>query len=67
MVLKELDIKSSLAYSVEEVKKILYFLSTGKMSTRGMFSGTIPLSDLVEKGFNRLAADKSLIKVAVAP
>lgn len=67
LVLKELDIKSSLAYSVEEVKKVIYFLSTGKMSTKGMFSGSIPLSDLVEKGFNRLFADKSLIKVAVAP
>jgi len=67
MVVKELSIKSSLAYGGEEVKKILYYLSTSKMSTKGLFSSSIPLSALVEKGFNRLAADKNLIKVAVAP
>ncbi len=67
MVIKEMNIKSSLAYGGEEVQKVLYYLSTGKMSTRGIFSGSVPLSDLVEKGFDRLLADKSLIKVAVAP
>ena len=67
MVVKELSIKSSLAYGGEEVRKVLYYLSTGKMSTRGLYSGSIPLSDLVKKGFDRLAVDKSLIKVAVAP
>ena len=67
MVVKELNVKSSLAYGGEEVQKVLYYLSSRKMSTQGMFSGSIPLSGLVEKGFDRLAADKSLIKVAVAP
>jgi 2-desacetyl-2-hydroxyethyl bacteriochlorophyllide A dehydrogenase len=67
MVVKELSIKSSLAYGGEEVQKILHYLSTGKMSTRGIYSGSIPLPDLVEKGFERLSVDKSLIKVAVAP
>lgn len=67
MVVKELSIKSSLAYGGEEVLKILYYLSTGKINTKGLFSGSIPLSDLVEKGFNRLSVDKSLIKVALAP
>jgi len=32
-----------------------------------MLSDVIPLADLVEKGFERLIADRSLVKVAVAP
>jgi threonine dehydrogenase-like Zn-dependent dehydrogenase len=67
MVVKELSIKSSLAYGGEEVRKVLYYLSTRKMDTKGLFSGSIPLSALVEKGFDRLAVDKTQIKVAVAP
>jgi threonine dehydrogenase-like Zn-dependent dehydrogenase len=67
MVVKELSIKSSLAYGGEEVRKVLYLLASGKMSTRGLYSGSIPLTNIVDKGFNRLAADKTLIKVAVAP
>ena len=67
IVLRELDIKSSLAYGGEEVHKCLYYLSSGKFSTKGLLSDVIPLGDLVEKGFNRLSVDKSLIKVAVAP
>jgi 2-desacetyl-2-hydroxyethyl bacteriochlorophyllide A dehydrogenase len=66
MVVNELNIKSSLAYGGEEVQKVLHYLSSDKMSTQGIFSGSIPLSELVEKGFNRLAEDKSLIKVVVA-
>lgn len=67
IVRRELDIKASLAYGGEEVHKCLYYLSSGKFSTKGLLSDIIPLSDLVEKGFNRLLVDKSLIKVAVAP
>jgi 2-desacetyl-2-hydroxyethyl bacteriochlorophyllide A dehydrogenase len=67
LVLRELDIKSSLAYGAEELQKCLHFLATGRFSTKGLLSDIIPLDDLVESGFNRLARDKTLIKVAVAP
>lgn len=67
MVVRELQLINSLAYTGEEVKKVLYFLSSGKLSTKGLYSGSIPLADIVEKGFKRLAVDKSLIKVAVCP
>lgn len=67
IVRRELDIKSSLAYGGEEVHKCLYYLSSGRFSTQGLLSDVIPLGDLVEKGFNRLSVDKSLIKVVVAP
>jgi len=67
MVMRELGIKCSLAYSYEDVRKCLNYLATGRFRTEGLLSDIIPLSDLVEKGFNRLVVDRSLIKVAVAP
>jgi len=67
MVVKELNIKSSLAYGIDEERQVIDLMSTGKLKTRGLYSGSVPLVDIVEKGFKRLAADKSLIKLAVAP
>jgi len=67
MVMRELDIKSSLAYGYEDVRKCLNYLATGRFKTEGMLSDIIPLDDLVEKGINRLVADRNLIKIAVAP
>jgi threonine dehydrogenase-like Zn-dependent dehydrogenase len=67
LVRRELDIKSSLAYTYEEVQKCLHYLATGRFNAKGLLSDIIPLSDLVERGFNRLVTDKNLIKVAVAP
>jgi 2-desacetyl-2-hydroxyethyl bacteriochlorophyllide A dehydrogenase len=67
LVMRELDIKSSLAYTYEEVRKCLNYLATGRFNTKGLLSDIIPLSDLVERGFNRLVTDKNLVKIAVAP
>ncbi len=67
MVVNELSIKSSLAYGGEEVEKVLYFIASGKLSTKGLYSGSIPLPGLVEQGFNRLKRDKSLIKLVLEP
>jgi 2-desacetyl-2-hydroxyethyl bacteriochlorophyllide A dehydrogenase len=67
LVRHELDIKSALAYDYEDTRKCLNYLATGRFKTEGLLSDIIPLSDLVEKGFNRLIIDKSLIKVVVAP
>jgi threonine dehydrogenase-like Zn-dependent dehydrogenase len=67
MVIRELDIKSSLAYDYEDVCKCLNYLATGRFKAEGLLSDIIPLDDLVERGFNRLVVDKNLIKVVVAP
>jgi (R,R)-butanediol dehydrogenase/meso-butanediol dehydrogenase/diacetyl reductase len=67
LVLRELDIKSSLAYDYEDTRKCLNYLAIGRFKAKGLLSDIIPLDDLVEKGFNRLVVDKNLIKVAVAP
>ncbi len=67
MVLREVNLINSLAYGGDEVAKILHFLSSGKLNIKGLYSGSVPLQDIVEQGFKRLAADRSLIKVAVKP
>lgn len=67
LALREIALVSSLAYTADEAKLCLDYLASGRFSTAGMLSHVIPLADLVEKGFERLAADRSLVKVAVAP
>jgi (R,R)-butanediol dehydrogenase/meso-butanediol dehydrogenase/diacetyl reductase len=67
LVRRELDIKSALAYDYEDTRKCLNYLATGRFKAEGLVSDIIPLSDLVDKGFNRLIVDKNLIKVLVAP
>jgi threonine dehydrogenase-like Zn-dependent dehydrogenase len=67
LTLQELDIKSTLAFGAEEAQKCLDLLSAKRFITDGMLSDVVPLSELVEKGFERLAADRSLVKIAVAP
>jgi (R,R)-butanediol dehydrogenase/meso-butanediol dehydrogenase/diacetyl reductase len=67
IVMREVDIKSTLAYSYEDVHKCMNYLATGRFKTEGLLSDIIPLDDLVEGGFERLMVDKSLIKVVVAP
>lgn len=67
LTLQELDIKSTLAFGAEEARRCLELLSSKRFATDGMLSGVVPLSEIVEKGFERLAADRSLVKMAVAP
>jgi 2-desacetyl-2-hydroxyethyl bacteriochlorophyllide A dehydrogenase len=67
VVMRELSIKASMAYDYEDVRKCLTYLATGRFKAKGLLSDIIPLGDVVERGFNRLLVDKSLIKVAVAP
>jgi len=67
LTLGELDIKSTLAFGAEEARKCLDLIAAGRFVTEGMLSDVIPLADLVERGLDRLAADKALVKIAVAP
>lgn len=67
LTMRELDIKSTLAFGAEEALKCLDLFAAGRFVTEGMLSDVIPLADLVEKGFDRLAANNALVKIAVAP
>jgi (R,R)-butanediol dehydrogenase/meso-butanediol dehydrogenase/diacetyl reductase len=67
LALREVDLKSSLAYTADEARLALDYMAAGRFRTDGMLSDVIPLADIVEKGLERLVADRSLVKVAVAP
>ncbi len=67
LALREVDLRSSLAYGADEARLVLDYLAGGRFQGDGMLSDVIPLADIVEKGFERLVADRSLVKVAVAP
>ena len=67
LAVREVGLKSSLAYGAQEAKLTLDYLAAGRFKTGGMLSDVIPLDDIVDKGFKRLVADRSLVKVAVKP
>ncbi len=67
LALREISLVSSLAYTADEAKLCLDYLASGRFCTEGLLSDVIPLEELVERGFERLVADRSLVKVAVAP
>ena len=67
LAVREIGLASSLAYTADEAKLALSYLADGRFRTDGMLSDIIPLADIVEKGLERLMADRSLVKVAVAP
>jgi (R,R)-butanediol dehydrogenase/meso-butanediol dehydrogenase/diacetyl reductase len=67
LAVREINLASSLAYTADEAKLVLSYLADGRFKTQGMVSDIIPLDDIVHKGVERLLADRSLVKVAVAP
>ena len=67
LVLQELDIKFTLAYSADDVAIFLDLLTQKRFNTAGMVSDIISLDDIVEKGFQRLDTTKGLVKILVAP
>lgn len=67
LALREVGLVSSLAYTAEEARLCLDYLASGRFRTTGMLSDVISLADVVERGFERVVSDRSLVKVAVAP
>ena len=67
LIYRETEIKASLAFGEDEIQMCLDFLARRKFSTKGMVSDIIPLDDIVEKGFERLAFNRDLVKILVAP
>ena len=67
LAVREVGLQSSLAYGADEARLCLDYLAAGRFKTDGMLSDVIPLAEIVEEGFQRLQADRSLVKVAVRP
>ena len=66
-VMKEVELKATLAYDKEEMHLAVDYLAQGRVNTKGMITDIISLDDIVEKGFERLAASSDPVKIVVAP
>ena len=67
LTFRELEIKTSFAYAEDDMSISLDFLRQRRFNTKGMISDIISLDDVVEKGFERLAANRDLMKIVIAP
>jgi (R,R)-butanediol dehydrogenase/meso-butanediol dehydrogenase/diacetyl reductase len=67
LVIKEIDLRGSLACSRQELKQALRLLAQGKVNTELMLSDTIPLDDIEARGFKRLTSSPEVVKILVRP
>jgi (R,R)-butanediol dehydrogenase/meso-butanediol dehydrogenase/diacetyl reductase len=67
LVSKEVELKATLAYDKEETRLVVDYLAQGRINTQGMITDIISLDNIVEKGFERLAASSEPVKIVVAP
>jgi (R,R)-butanediol dehydrogenase/meso-butanediol dehydrogenase/diacetyl reductase len=67
LMLGEIQLKGSLAWSHHDFKIAVDMLAGGKIETQPLLSDTISMADIEELGFKRLKTDKSLIKLLVKP
>jgi threonine dehydrogenase-like Zn-dependent dehydrogenase len=65
--LKEVEMKGSFAYTADEFKMVIGFLTQKKINTKSMISEVIRLDDIQEKGFQRLASSRDVVKILVRP
>jgi threonine dehydrogenase-like Zn-dependent dehydrogenase len=63
--LKEVEMKGSLAYTADELMMVIDFLAQKKIKTEPMISEVIRLDDIQEKGFQRLASSRDVVKILV--
>ena len=66
LVLWEVEMKGALGY-YDEFEHVIEFLDQRKIYTEPLISDTIPLTDLVERGFNRLLSSQDMVKILVKP
>ena len=67
LMLGEIQLKGSLAWTHHDFKIAVDMLASGKIQTQPLLSDTIPMADIEELGFKRLKTDKSVIKLLVKP
>lgn len=67
LMLGEIQLKGSLAWSHHDFQIAVDMLAAGKIETGPLISDTIAMGDIEEQGFKRLKTDKSLIKLLVKP
>ena len=67
IVLKEIDLRGSLACSKYELELAVRLLAQGKVNTELMLSDLIPLDDIEVRGFRRLLSSPEVVKIVVKP
>jgi (R,R)-butanediol dehydrogenase/meso-butanediol dehydrogenase/diacetyl reductase len=67
IVVKEIDLKGSLAYTKHEFELALELLAQGRVDTKSIISDTISLDDIEERGFRRLLSSPDVVKILVRP
>lgn len=67
IVIREIDLKGSLAYTKHEFELALDFLARGRVNTELIISDTISLDEIEERGFKRLLAAPDVVKILVRP
>jgi (R,R)-butanediol dehydrogenase/meso-butanediol dehydrogenase/diacetyl reductase len=66
LTMKEIEMIGSLGYN-DEFNEVIELLSRGSIKTDLFISEVIPLSDIIDKGFNRLRQRSDVIKILVRP
>lgn len=66
LIMKEIEMIGSLGYN-NEFTEVIELLSRGMIKTDLFISEVIPLSDIIDKGFNRLTQPSDVIKLLVRP
>ncbi|MEW6265965.1 MAG: zinc-binding dehydrogenase [Thermodesulfobacteriota bacterium] len=65
--IKEAEMKGCFAYTINEFKMVIDFIARKKINTAALISTVIALDDIQEKGFQRLAAARDLVKILIRP
>jgi (R,R)-butanediol dehydrogenase/meso-butanediol dehydrogenase/diacetyl reductase len=63
----EIELKGSLAWTHKDFRIAVDFMASGEVNLKPLLSGVISLDEIQKEGFERLKADKSLIKLLVKP
>jgi len=67
MMLGEVGIKGSLAWTHQDFEMSVDLLASGRINAQPMISTTVGLDEIQKEGFERLKNDRSLIKLLVKP
>jgi threonine dehydrogenase-like Zn-dependent dehydrogenase len=66
-VFHEIEVKGSMMYTAHEYALALDLLAQGRIKTGPYISDTIPLDDILERGFKRLISAPDVVKIMVRP
>ena len=67
MNLGEIELKGSLAWTHDDFRVAVDMLASSHVAPQPLLWDTIPLADIQTRGFEQLAATRSLIKLLVRP